>query len=58
MGYSRASKNILHKMFREVYSDEPSTVTTAKVSGKKKRKMLAAIAFAKARKAGAKIPKK
>lgn len=55
MGDSRASKNILHKMFREVYSDEPSTVTRAKVKGKKKKKMLAAIAFAKARKAGAKV---
>lgn len=40
----------LEAAFREVYSDEPSTVTRANVSGERKRKMLAAIAFSKARK--------
>jgi len=48
----------LQSAFREVYSDEPSTVTRANVSGERKRKMMAAIAFSKARKAGAKLPKK
>jgi hypothetical protein len=36
--------------FREVYADEPSTVTRANVSGERKRKMMAAVAYSKARK--------
>lgn len=45
-------------MMREVFSREPSTVRRAKVSAKRKRKMKIAIALAKARKAGAKIPRR
>lgn len=41
----------LRAALREVFSDEPSTVTRAKVSKERKRKMKVAIAFAKARKA-------
>ena len=42
---------------REVFTDEPSTVTRAKVSPERKRKMKVAIAFAKARAKGAKLPR-
>jgi hypothetical protein len=38
--------------FREVYANEPSTVTRANVHGEQKRKMMAAIAYSKARKGG------
>ena len=48
----------LETAMREVFSDEPSTVTRANVSPKRKQKMKVAIAFAKARKAGAQLPKK
>lgn len=41
--------------FREVYAHEPSTVKRAKVKGRRKQKMLAAIAYSKARKAGATV---
>lgn len=44
-------KKKLKAAIREVFSDEPSTVTRAKVSKERKRKMKVAIAFAKARKA-------
>lgn len=44
--------------FREVFRDEPSTVRRAKVSGERKRKMKVAIALSKARKAGARIPRR
>lgn len=44
--------------FHEVFTNEPSTVRRARVSGEKKRKMKIAIALSKARKAGARIPKK
>ena len=52
------SKVKLETAMREVFSDEPSTVTRANVSPERKRKMTVAIGFAKARKAGAKLPKK
>ena len=42
---------------REVHENIPSTVKRAKVTGKKREAMLRAIAFAKARKAGAKVPR-
>lgn len=45
------------KAFHEVFRKTPSTVTRANVSGKKKRKMMIAIALSKARKSGAHIPK-
>lgn len=48
----------LEAAMREVHKNIPSTVKRAKVKGKKKEAMLRAIAFSKARKAGAKIPKK
>ena len=53
-----ASKVKLETALREVFTDEPSTVTRANVSPERKRKMKIAIGFAKARKAGAKLPKK
>lgn len=43
-------------MMREVHTDTPSTVTRAKVSGEHKEAMLRAIAFSKAREAGARVP--
>lgn len=52
-----AKNGKLQSAFREVYAKTPSTVERADVRGERKRKMLAAIAFSKARKAGAKIPK-
>lgn len=54
--HSPKQRSKIKKAFHEVFTDEPSTVTRAKVSGEKKRKMLVAIALAKARKAGAKVP--
>ena len=36
----------------EVFTNTPSTVTRANVSGERKRKMLVAIAFAKSRRKG------
>ena len=44
--------------FREVNRNEPSTVARANVSEKRKKKMRTAIALNKARKRGARIPKK
>ena len=52
------SKRLVKAAFEEVYADEPSTVTRANVSGERKRKMLVAIALSKARKRGARVPKK
>lgn len=43
--------------FHEVFSKEPSTVSRARVSEARKKKMRVAIALSKARKAGARIPK-
>ena len=52
------SRNKLERAMSEVHKNEPSTVKRANVSGKKKEAMLRAIAFSKARKSGAKLPKK
>jgi len=49
---------LLDVAMREVHRNIPSTVKRADVSGPKKEAMLRAIAFSKARKGGAKIPKK
>ena len=51
------SRKIVERAFREVQRNEPSTVARAKVSPARKQKMRAAIALAKARKAGARVPK-
>ena len=48
----------LERAMKEVHEDTPSTVTRANVTGVRKEAMLRAIAFSKARKAGAKISKK
>ena len=53
-----ASKEKLDTAMHEVFANEPSTVTRAQVSPERKRKMKVAIAFSKARKAGAELPKK
>lgn len=45
-------------MMREVHKSEPSTVKRANLSGMRKEKMMRAIALNKARKAGAKVPKR
>ena len=50
------SRSIVQRAFKEVQSDEPSTVTRANVSPKRKKKMRVAIALNKARKAGAQVP--
>lgn len=52
-----AQKKVASAM-REVHTNEPSTVARAQVSEARKEKMRKAIAFSKARKAGARIPKK
>lgn len=52
------SQALVSSAMREVHTNEPSTVTRANVSGEQKEKMLQAIALSKARKAGARIPKK
>jgi hypothetical protein len=44
-------------MLREVHENIPSTVP-ASVTGKRRTAMLTAIAFSKARAAGARLPKK
>ena len=52
-------KGTLEHMMEEVHEDEPSTVSRAKSFGPGgKEAMLRAIAFSKARKAGASVPKK
>jgi hypothetical protein len=45
-----ASQSKVEAAMHEVFTNEPSTVTRANVSGERKRKMKIAIAFAKARK--------
>ena len=52
------SKTKLEAAMREVFTNEPSTVTRAKVSPERKRKMKVAIAYSKARAQGAKLSKK
>ena len=44
------SKARLNAAMHEVFTNTPSTVTRANVSGERKRKMLIAIAYSKARK--------
>ena len=56
--HGKKGREIMDRMFSEVHKDEPSTVTRANVSGKRKQKMLTAIALSKARKAGVAIPRK
>jgi hypothetical protein len=53
-----ASLRKLEAAMRETFTNEPSTVTRANVSLERKRKMKQAIAFSKARKRGAKFPRK
>lgn len=52
------SRSKVERAMREVHRNEPSTVSRADVSEKRKEKMHKAIAFSKARKSGAKIPKR
>ena len=54
---SKSAKK-LESAMREVHKNIPSTVTRANVKGEKKEAMLRAIAFSKARKRGARLPKK
>lgn len=56
--HGKQGREIMDRMFSEVHEDEPSTVTRANVSGKRKQKMRTAIALEKARKAGVAIPRK
>ena len=51
---STPPKKAFKKALHEVFSKEPSTVTRANVSGERKKKMMVAIAFSKARKAAGK----
>lgn len=52
------SRSKLASAMREVHEDIPSTVERADVAGERKEAMLRAIAFSKARKAGARLPRK
>ena len=52
------SKQLVSAAMREVHRNEPSTVARANVSEARKEKMRQAIALSKARKKGARIPKK
>jgi hypothetical protein len=54
---SQSQKKVAAAM-REVHKNEPSTVALAHVSPARKEKMRKAIALEKARKAGARIPRK
>jgi hypothetical protein len=58
MAKKSTSKSKVAAAMREVHTNEPSTVTRAKVSPERKEKMRVAIALNKAREAGAHIPKK
>lgn len=49
---SRVSRDDVERHMREVHRNVPSTVKRANVKGKRKEKMLQAIAFSKARKEG------
>lgn len=51
-----SSKSKLEKAFQEVYTNIPKNVKKTGKTGKAKNKMLQAIAFSKARQAGAHIP--
>lgn len=48
------SKGLLAAAFREVHKNIPSTVPSH-ITGKRRERMLAAIAYSKARKKGAKV---
>ena len=52
------SRRKLEAAMEEVHENIPSTVKRANVSGKRREKMLRAIAFDKAREAGAHLPRK
>ena len=52
------SQKIVEAKMREVHTNEPSTVARANVSEARKKKMRKAIALDKARKAGARVPRK
>ena len=58
MARGRAGKDALEAAMREVHRNTPSTVTRANVRGARREAMLRAIAFSKARKAGAHLPTK
>lgn len=49
---------LLESAMREVHADIPSNVKKTGKTGASKEKMLQAIAFSKARRAGAKVPRK
>jgi hypothetical protein len=52
------SRRLVAEAFREVNADTPSTVEKTDKTGEAKRKMLAAVALSKARRKGARIPRK
>ena len=52
------SKKLLESAFSEVHTNIPSTVKATGKTGKAKEQMLAAVAFSKARKKGARLPKR
>ena len=52
------SRKKVEEAMREVHKRTPSTVKRANVKGKRREAMLRAIAFEKARKDGAKVPRK
>lgn len=54
--HNSKSKSKVAAAMKEVHENIPSTVKRANVKGKRKEAMLRAIAFSKARKAGAKVP--
>ena len=58
MARASRSRTILGEMMEEVHERIPSTVRRANVTGARRTAMLRAIAFSKARKAGARLPKK
>jgi hypothetical protein len=60
MARSKPTKfqRLVTEALREVHTNEPSTVSRAEVSPTRKEAMRQAIAFDKARDAGAKIPRR
>jgi hypothetical protein len=52
------SQRLMSEAMHEVHTHEPSTVSRAEVSPARKEAMRQAIAFEKARDAGAKVPRK
>ena len=58
MAHGGRGRKLVARAMREVHRDEPSTVTRARHFGPGgKEAMLRAVAFSKARKSGARIPK-